>query len=251
MRDESPVQNPRRARRWFAILRWAGAVLCLATVAAGVTLLPLAQYFKWLLEWTEGLGFWGPVLLLVVYVAVCLLFLPSSILTLGAGFLFGAIWGAAIASLGATLGAAAAFLVARGVLRGRIEHRLATHPKFRRLDRAIGDQGFQIVVLARLCSFFPYDLTSYLLGLTNITLVRYVLATWLGRLPETVMFAYLGSTAKNIADLAAGRVAFGTAPQVLLVLGAVAMVAIVIVMASVARRALRDTVGDSVARDKD
>ncbi len=196
MRDEPPVRIVNTLRRLSAIVRWGGAVVYFAAIIAGLAFLPLARYFQYLLEWTDGLGPWGPVLLVVVYVAVCLLFLPSSILTLGAGFLFGAIWGAAIASLGATLGAAAAFLVARGILRGRIEHRLATHPKFRRLDRAIGDQGFQIVVLARLCSFFPYDLTSYL-GLTDISLVRYVLATWLGRLPETVMFAYLGSTART------------------------------------------------------
>ena len=98
---------------------------------------------------------------------------------------------------------------------------------------------------------FPYDLTSYVLGLTDISLGRYVLATWLGRLPETVMFAYLGSTAKSIADVVAGKVAFGVVHGLFLALGVAAMVAIVIVVASVARQALHEAVDDSRAQRKD
>jgi len=56
---------------------------------------------------------------------------------LAAGFMFGMTWGTVTSSLGATLGAMAAFLIARVMLQGRIEHRLATHPNFLRIDRAI------------------------------------------------------------------------------------------------------------------
>jgi uncharacterized membrane protein YdjX (TVP38/TMEM64 family) len=244
MTDER-ANNSRHARSLSAILWWGLAAVVLAAIMAGLAFVPVAQHFKWLLEWVRGLGAWGPVLFVFVYTLVCLLFLPGSVLTLGGGFLFGGLWGAAIASLGATLGAAVAFLLARGILRRRIEHRLATHPKFRSLDRAIGGQGFQIVFLARLCSLFPYDLTSYVFGLTDISFGRYVLATWLGRLPETVMFAYLGSTAKSIADVVAGRVAFGIEQKVFTAVGVAAMVAIVIVVASLARKALREAVDDS------
>ena len=80
-----------------------------------------------------------------------------------------------------------------------------THPRFFAIDRAIGGQGFKIVLLTRLCSLFPYDLMSYVFGLSEVPLSRYVLATWLGRLPEIVVWAYIGSNAKNLSDLSPAK----------------------------------------------
>jgi uncharacterized membrane protein YdjX (TVP38/TMEM64 family) len=88
---------------------------------------------------------------------------------------------------------------------------------------------------------------SYVFGLTDVSLGRYVLATWLGRLPETLMLAYLGSTAKSITDVVAGKVAFGVEQQIFLAVGVIAMVAVVTVVAHVARRALHEAVDDSLA----
>ena len=103
MTDE-PANHPPRASHRVRRLAVGPWLVFLAAIIASLTFFPVAEYFTWLLEWTDSLGSWGPVLFVVVYMVVCLLFLPGSILTLGAGFLFGVIWGAAVASLGATLG---------------------------------------------------------------------------------------------------------------------------------------------------
>jgi uncharacterized membrane protein YdjX (TVP38/TMEM64 family) len=235
----------------FGKLRWGLGIVFLAAIVAGLTVLPIPQCPKWFLERIAGLGSWGPVFFVALYAIVCLVFLPGSVLTLAGGFMFGMMWGAVTASIGATLGATAAFLIARLVLRGRIDHRLATHPKLVHIDRAIGGQGFQIVLLVRLCSLFPYDLMSYVFGLTDVSLGRYVLATWLGRLPEILVFAYVGSTAKSITDLVAGKVEFGLEQQILMGLGLAAMVAAVIVVVHVARKALHEVVDDPAARRTD
>lgn len=83
---------------------------------------------------------------------------------------------------------------------------------------------------------------SYLFGLTKVPLGRYVLATWLGRLPEILLFSYLGSTAKSLADLAAGNVEGGIEQEILLGLGMLAMIAVAVLIVQIARRALRDAV---------
>ena len=129
------------------------------------------------------------------------------------------------------------------MIRGWVEHRLLAHPGFLAIDRAIGRQGFKIVLWVRLSSFFPYDLVSYLFGLTKVSLGRYVLATWLGRLPETLFCAYLGSAAKSLADLAAGKVEAGVGKQVLLGLELLAMMVTAVLVARIARTALRDAGG--------
>jgi uncharacterized membrane protein YdjX (TVP38/TMEM64 family) len=231
------------AGRWPTILRIGLGAALLVAIAAVLILLPTQHYAASLLEWIHGHGAWGLALLVALYAVVCLLLLPGAVLTLAAGFMFGMVKGTIASSLGATLGATAAFLVARLLVRQWIEHRLVSHPKFCALDRAIGDEGFKIVLLTRLCSLVPFDLTSYLFGLTNVPLGRYVVATWLGRLPEIIAWAYVGSAANSLRELAAGNVAFGVEHEIILGLGLAAMVAVAAVLAHVARRALHDAVG--------
>jgi uncharacterized membrane protein YdjX (TVP38/TMEM64 family) len=231
--------------KWSATLRIGLATALVAAIVASLVFLPTPQDIARFLEWIEGLGAWGLVLLIVMDAIVCLLCLWASVVTLAAGFLFGIVWGTIAALVGATVGATMAFLMARAVLRDWIERRLTTHPKFRAIDRAIADQGFRVVLLTRLCSLFPYNLMSYVFGLTNVSLGRYVLATLLGRLPETLAFAYVGWTAKSLADLAAGKVEIGIVQEMLLGLGLVAMVAVAVVIAHIARKALREAVDEA------
>jgi uncharacterized membrane protein YdjX (TVP38/TMEM64 family) len=221
-------------------LRIALAAGLLAMLIAGVVLLPVQPCLKSFLEWTGRLGPWAPAFLVALEAVVCLLYLPSSAVTLLAGYRCGIIVGTMVASLGATLGAAAAFLISRLLLREWIERRLADHPTISAIDRAIGSQGFRIVLLVRLCSFLPYDLMSYGLGLTKVSLGRYLLGTWLGRLPEIVLWAYIGSTAKHLSDVLTGKVQAGIGGRILSGLGIAAMIAAAFVLAQIAGKALRE-----------
>ncbi len=221
-------------------LRIALAAGLVAMIAAGAVLLPVHQYLESFLQWIVRLGPWAPVFLVALDVVVCLLCLPGSAVTLVAGFLWGTAGGSVVASLGATLGATAAFLVSRLMLRGWIERRLAGHPAISAIDRAIGSQGFRVVLLVRLCSLLPYDLMSYALGLTKVSLRRYLLGTWLGRLPEIVFWAYIGSTAKSWADAFAGKVHVGIGGRIFLGLGIAAMIAAMFIVTKIARKALRE-----------
>jgi uncharacterized membrane protein YdjX (TVP38/TMEM64 family) len=221
-------------------LRIAFAAGLLALLMAGAVLLPVQQYLKSFLEWIGRLGPWAPVFLVALEAVVCLLYLPSSAVTLLAGYRCGIVVGTMVASLGATLGATAAFLLSRLLLRGWIERHLAGHPAITAIDRAIGSQGFKVVLLVRLCSLLPYDLMSYALGLTKVRLGRYLLGTWLGRLPEILLWAYIGSTAKDLSDVFTGKVQAGIGGRILLGLGIAAMIAATLVVAQIARKALRE-----------
>ena len=110
----------------------------LAFAAAGIiVLLAAAQYFNAqellvrALDWIAGLGSWGPLIFMVIYIFACILFLPGSILTLGAGVLFGLVAGSIIVSISATLGATAAFLVGRYVARDWVAKKIEGHPRLR------------------------------------------------------------------------------------------------------------------------
>lgn len=214
------------------------SVFLAASLVLLVVLLPVREWLTRLVAWVETLGHWGPALLALFYVPASLLLLPASLLTLGAGYLYG-LWGIPVVSAGSTLGAAAAFWAARRFARGAVERRVAGHPRFAALDRAVAAQGFRIVLLTRLSPLFPFTWLNYAYGLTRVRFRDYLLASWLGMLPGTALYVYLGSAADRLTDLAAGQLPDGGPLQTgLFVAGLAATVLATVVITRTARRAL-------------
>jgi uncharacterized membrane protein YdjX (TVP38/TMEM64 family) len=84
----------------IAIISMLAIVAC-----AAIVWLPQAnEAVIALLKWVESLGPWGPALFVIIYLVGCVLFLPGSLLTIGAGFLFGLAVGTIAVSIGSTLG---------------------------------------------------------------------------------------------------------------------------------------------------
>src|SRR5947207_7917429 len=165
---------------------------------AGVALVLGLKYFhvqdllKSALDWIGQLGPWGPVIFVGLYVVATVLFVPGSVLTLGAGAVFGVVLGSVCVSISATLGATAAFLVGRYLARDAIARKVERNERFAAIDRAVADEGWKIVFLTRLSPVFPFTLLNYAFGLTRVRLSHYVLASWIGMMPGTVMYVYLG-----------------------------------------------------------
>jgi uncharacterized membrane protein YdjX (TVP38/TMEM64 family) len=140
----------------------------------------------------EDLGAWGPAAYVAGYVLLKLAFVPALPLTVLGGLAFGPWRGTAYVSLAATLGAAAAFLIARHALRGLVEGWVARHPRLGRIDAAVAEHGWRILVVTRLVPLFPYNLQNYAYGLTRIGFWPYVLISWACMLPGTVAYVLAG-----------------------------------------------------------
>ena len=181
----------------------------------------------------ERLGPWGPVLFVLLYIVAAVLFVPGSALTLGAGALFGVGLGSVLASVGATLGAAAAFLVGRYLARDWVAKKIEGNAAFAALDRSVAAEGWKIVGLTRLSPAFPFTLLNYAFGLTRVSLRDYVLASWIGMMPGTVMYVYLGSLAR-----VAGERPRTAAEWTLYGVGLVATVVVTLFVTRLARSAL-------------
>ena len=227
-----------------SIFRIVTLAVLIVSIGASLFLLPTQEYLSQFLAWVQRIGPWGAVLLGAAYIPAALLFVPGSLLTLGAGFALGVGLGTVAVSIGSTLGASAAFLAGRTLARGFIEAKISHNPRFRAIDQAVKHEGFKIVLLTRLSPVFPFNLLNYAFGLTPVSLRNYFLASWIGMLPGTVMYVYLGSAAKNLADLAAGKVEGGTGQQALFGVGLLATVAVTVAVTRVAKRALNVVVPD-------
>ncbi|HJT18046.1 MAG TPA: TVP38/TMEM64 family protein [Thermoanaerobaculia bacterium] len=182
------------------------------------------------IEFVRGLGALGYVVYTLGY-AVIGLVVPASVLTIGAGALFGIIGGSIVVAIGATLTATLAFLLARTILRKRIERMVARNPKFAAVDRAIAREGAKIVILVRLAAVFPFLFVNYAFGLTGIGTLRYMAATFVGILPGTIAFVYLGAAAADAATASRTK-------MIVTIAGAVIALAVSIYVGRIARRAL-------------
>jgi uncharacterized membrane protein YdjX (TVP38/TMEM64 family) len=191
------------------------------------------------LEWVQGAGLWGALLFGLVYIPASVLFVPASVLTLGAGFVFGVAKGTVIVSLGSTAGAAAAFFVARTVGHDWAAGRMARFPALDAIGRGVEREAFKVVLLTRLSPLFPFNLLNYAFGLSSVPFKTYLLASWIGMLPGTLMYIYLGAAAQSVAALLSGELRRTRVQLAMFAAGLVATVAVTTIVTRTARRALR------------
>jgi uncharacterized membrane protein YdjX (TVP38/TMEM64 family) len=194
-----------------------------------------------ILDRISALGPAAPAAFIAIYVVACVMFVPGSILTIGAGVLFGVVRGSIYVSIGATLGATAAFVLGRYLMRDWVARRIERNARFRAIDDAVGREGWKIVALTRLSPVFPFNLLNYAFGLTNVSLLDYVAASWAGMIPGTVLYVYIGSLSGDLARAASrGAQTRPAGAWVLNVVGFVATLAVAIYATRIGARALRE-----------
>jgi uncharacterized membrane protein YdjX (TVP38/TMEM64 family) len=208
---------------------------------------------QWLidaLQYIRDLGPIGAIVFILLYIIATVAFLPGSIVTLGAGVLFGVGLGSIYVFIGATLGSGAAFLVGRYLARGWVAKKIEGNDRFRAIDEAVGREGFKIVVLTRLSPIFPFNLLNYAYGLTGVTFRDYILGT-VGMIPGTIMYVYLGSLAGNLATLGAGDTPSDpVVTWTIRIIGFIATVAVTLYVTRIARQALQREVSDEALSDE-
>ncbi|GGJ81400.1 putative membrane protein YdjX (TVP38/TMEM64 family) [Anoxybacillus voinovskiensis] len=142
--------------------------------------------------WILSFGVLAPLVFIGLYTVRPFLFFPASILSLAAGLAFGAWWGTIFTVIGATLGASLSFLVAKK-FGERVIHE-SWKKKTIKLQAQLKKNGFMYVLLLRLIPIFPFDFISYLAGIVNVKFTHFLFATWIGIIPGTFAYNFLGSS---------------------------------------------------------
>jgi len=230
MSDEKRRSAPARLRRAVIAVVVVAAVVVLARQAGG--------YVPVVATWVDELGFWGPLVFVLVYAAATVLFVPGALLTLAGGAIFGVVQGTIVVWLAALAGSGAAFLVARYAARGWVEEQLARSPRFTAVDRAVADAGLKITFLLRLSPVFPFNFLNYALGLTRVTFRDYMLAG-IGMIPGTLLYVYYGRVIGDVAAVAGGAAVQRDARYYsVTIVGLLATIAVTAIVTRIARRAL-------------
>ena len=146
----------------------------------------------WLLDFVDRHAFLAPLGFMLIYAIAIALSLPGgAILTIAGGFLFGIVAGTVYAVVAATLGATVVFLIARTALGDSLRQRAG--PAVRRMEAGFRENALNYLLFLRLIPAFPFWLVNLVPAFLGVPLGTYVVATAVGIIPGTLVFASVGN----------------------------------------------------------
>jgi uncharacterized membrane protein YdjX (TVP38/TMEM64 family) len=162
-------------------------LLTLMPWSQGKTSDKVAHLQQWLAQW----GGWPWLAFAVVGTGLVSIGFPRIVLSAVGGAMFGVVLGTLWSQVAMTLAILAPFLYSRHLGRELVARRMGR--RLQRFDDLLGQHGFMVVLLIRLCPVGNNFLTNYLAGVTVIPLGTFLAASFVGYLPESFIFALLGS----------------------------------------------------------
>ena len=203
------------------------------------------------MEWVRDQGMLGALVVGLGYVVATVLMIPGSLTTLMIGAIYGPWIGTAVVSPASVIGATFAFMLGRSVFRSSIEQKMGDNPKFSALTTAVEKEGLKVITLVRLSPIFPFSIVNYAFGLTRAKLSHYVLGSFVGMLPGTLMYVYLGAAVGDITKLASeGLGDTGTAGLLLKYGGLAATIVVTVFVTKAAKKALAEAAPEAVAAEE-
>lgn len=140
--------------------------------------------------WIDELGWMAPVLFLIVYCVATIILLPTMVLTLAGGVIFGPIIGTILNLFGATFGAAVSFLISRHLIYDWFSQ--IKGEKINKIITGVNKKGWLFVALLRLFPIVPFNLVNYGLGITGIKFRLYIITTFIFLIPTEIIYTYFG-----------------------------------------------------------
>ncbi|NQV57625.1 MAG: TVP38/TMEM64 family protein [Rhodospirillales bacterium] len=143
-------------------------------------------------EFIKQNGFLAALLFGLIYAVVTAFSLPGgAFMTITGGFLFGWLGGGLIVVFGATIGATALFLMARTAVGGFLETK--TGPFVQKMEEGFRQNAICYLLVLRLIPIFPFWLVNLVPAFLGVSTATYVIATFLGIIPGTFVYASVGN----------------------------------------------------------
>ncbi len=178
----------------------AAAVLSVISVITGILTVLIFLFIKREFQENNVLRDWAsehPILGSILMTALCAVqvvvaLVPGELVELASGYVFGAFWGTVLCLAGITLGSVCAIVLTRRFGRKLVE---SFYPREKLESLPILNDPSRRNALTALLFFIPgtpKDLLTYVIGLTDMSVFRYILLTTLCRLPSVLMSTLSG-----------------------------------------------------------
>jgi uncharacterized membrane protein YdjX (TVP38/TMEM64 family) len=146
-------------------------------------------------DYLRGFGVFGPIAsILLMMGQVVIAPIPAAIMQLANGVVYGQFWGGILNLIGQMAGAMLAFTIARALGKGTVE-KLAGKVHQNGFETWLQRWGGKALFVIRAIPGMPSDFMSYAAGLTRMPVRTYVLSTFLGYIPQSFAYAWLGDDA--------------------------------------------------------
>lgn len=203
----------------------------------------VVQNIKAIEAWLIGLGPWGVVAFVLLFVIATSFLMPDSMLCIASGALFGIWWGNVAVLFGILIAGAMQFMLARRLFRSPIQRRIAGRPALAAIQRAVIQDEFRLQVLVRLTPVNP-ALLNYLLGATHVRLTGFLVAC-LAHMPAIMVEVYFGHASRNVVQIADGSAKHALLENILLFGGLAASIVVLVMVSRMARKALLEAITES------
>ncbi|MDX1508668.1 MAG: TVP38/TMEM64 family protein [Woeseiaceae bacterium] len=215
-----------------------GAVAVIAVAVVAFRTLPVGEWLQSIEAWARANPVPGALAYIGLSVAAIVALAPGWIPMMLGGLVFGLWPGALYAMVGTVCGAAAAQIAGRTLARDWVARRIEGNPRLAAIDDALDEQALTIVTLTRLAFVVPFNLLNYAYGVTRVRTATYVAGTAVGMLPIVLLYAYLGSVARDIGDVLGGDAQVGEHGWWLGGIAVVAIIAVIVIVKRTVGRAL-------------
>jgi uncharacterized membrane protein YdjX (TVP38/TMEM64 family) len=196
----------------------------------------LSEFLHHSMEWIAQSGWVGVLWFVVLYTLTCVFFLPGSILSIGAGAVYGFWFSTALVTISSTVGAAVNFLTSRYLARNWMQRKLGHSTKFRALEKAVCSEGWRMILVSRMSPIVPHSLVSYAAGLIRISFWKFTFASFVGFLPQSAAYTYVGAIVGKALRTSAGVTPHDPVTWAFYGLGLVATLIVTAITTRVARQ---------------
>lgn len=173
-------------------------ILGLLLIASIAGLIPFQEQILDLVkDVLQASGAWAAVIFVFACIILTILMVPGFFMPLIGGALFGPIAGFSYSLIGGTLGATISFLLARYLLSDWFLKRMSG--RLSRVVAGVEAEGWRFVAFIRLVPVIPSFVINYILGLTQIKMSHYTLASAVFMVPGFAAYSYLGYTSVEVA----------------------------------------------------
>ena len=197
----NPISNRNSAGRWLPLIILAG-------LAVGAYLLGLQKYLSleviavnrdFLVNYVSNHLVLALLIYVAVYISATALSLPGAgILSIVGGFVFGWALSAPVTIVAATIGATIMFQIVKTSLGASMAEKAG--PFVQRLSADFANDAFNYLLFLRLVPAFPFFVVNAVAGVCRVPLKTFVIATFLGIIPGSFAFAWLGRGLGSIID---------------------------------------------------
>jgi uncharacterized membrane protein YdjX (TVP38/TMEM64 family) len=130
--------------------------------------------------------------------------MPRLLVSAAGGGVFGALLGTILALVASVLGSLITYVAGRSLLGSVVRRRLGKYSRFTRLQAHLAENAFLYTLSLRLFPFSNTTVASLACGSCKVPIGPYILASLLGFLPLTIVFAVFGSGAAKADEVQIG-----------------------------------------------